>query len=371
VLKSIAIRWFRGIKEAVIGGLSEVNVFIGRNGAGKSTLLEAIYLTSSWANPSDKLRGMLKLDYIVFRRGGRGDWSNTRDSLWYSMETGKEIGVDIVFDSGKKLEFRVPYFVSDSNYAVGLAPSEEIVKGAIPPNYIWSPEYRYNLYRDLILNTRANTIIPAPQALRDKVLEFLRDEVKFLGGVIFIDVRLLSEPKRVEEGVWPKLLARRLDKLIVKLVKSEYEPDAEDLTYMPFAGSYMLAVKLSRTTVPIDTLGDGARMAVLTSSIASIVENTALLLEDPEVHQHPRGMATLMRFLLSAAKKRRLQLFITTHSIELVNIVRKICDEEGLELCLFFMERGSNGVVDVRAMESLDVGTLLKLGIDPRFLEVM
>ena len=92
MLKSVAIRWFRGVKEAVVDGLSEVNVFIGRNGAGKSTLLEAIYLASSWVNPSDRFRGMFKLDYIVFRRGGRGDWRNTRDSLWFSMETGREIG---------------------------------------------------------------------------------------------------------------------------------------------------------------------------------------------------------------------------------------------------------------------------------------
>ena len=276
-----------------------------------------------------------------------------------------------MFDGGKRLEFRVPYFVNVSDCAVGLALSEEIVKGAVPPGYTWVPEYLYNLHGNRILNTRASVISPAPERLRDEVFGFLKDEVKFLEGVIFVDVRLLSEPRRVEEGVWPRLLARRLDKLVVELMREEYEPDAEDLTYMPFAGSYMLAVKLSRTTVPIDALGDGARIAVLLASIASVVEDTALLLEDPETHQHPRGMATLMRFLLSMAKKRRLQLFITTHSIELVNNIRKICGEEGLGLRLFFMERGGDGVVDVRAMESLDVDVLLKLGIDPRFLEVI
>ena len=195
--------------------------------------------------------------------------------------------------------------------------------------------------------------------------------MKFLEGITFIDVRLFSEPRRIEEKVWSKLLMRRLDKLVVELMRAEYEPDTEDLTYMPFKGSYMLAVKLSRTTVPIDALGDGARIAVLLASIASTIEDTALLLEDPEVHQHPRGLATLMKFLLSMAKKRRLQLFITTHSIELMNIIRKLCAEEGIGLRLFFMERGDDGVVDVRAMESLDVDVLLKLGIDPRFLEVI
>jgi len=373
VLKSIAIKWFRGVKRAVVDGLSEVNVFIGRNGAGKSTLLEAIYTVSSWADPSDRLRDMLKLDYVMFRRGGRGDWDTARDSLWYFMETDREIEIDVMFDNGRKLEFRVMHFCK-SDRAVGLKFPEEMVeeaKKAIPPTYKWRPEYRYNLFNNEILNTRTRSLIPRSPKLKDRVVELLGDEIRFLEGVTLIDARLLSEPEHVERKVWSKLLAKRLDKLIVELVREEYEPDAEDLTYMPFAGSYMLAVKLSRTTVPIDSLGDGARMAVLLASIASTIEDTALLLEDPEVHQHPKGLGTLMKFLLSVARKRRLQLFITTHSIELVNIIRKLCDKEGLRLRLFFMERGGDGVVDVRAMESLDVDILLKLGIDPRFLEVI
>ena len=370
MLKSVAIRWFRGVKEAVVDGLSEVNVFIGRNGAGKSTLLEAIYLASSWANSRDEFRGMSKLDYVLFRRGGRGGWKTTKDSLWYFMEIDREMEIDVVFDNGRMLEFRVVHFAGTEN-AVCLRLSEELMKSVIRPTHTWQPEYRYNLYGDVILNIRDRTITSAPYDLRSIMLKVLRDEVRFLEGVTLVDVRLLSEPRVVEESVWAKLLAKRLDKLVVELMREEYEPDAEDLTYMPFAGSYMLAVKLSRTTVPIDALGDGARIAVLLASIASVVEDTALLLEDPETHQHPRGLASLMRFLLSMAKKRRLQLFITTHSIELVNIIRKLCGEEGLGLRLFFMERGGDGVVDVRAMESLDVDVLLKLGIDPRFLGVI
>jgi len=81
VLKSIAVRGFRGIRRVVVNGLSEVNVFIGRNGAGKSTLLEAIYLVSSWVKPLDMLRDVHKLDYVVFRRGGRGNWMGTLTGL--------------------------------------------------------------------------------------------------------------------------------------------------------------------------------------------------------------------------------------------------------------------------------------------------
>ena len=79
-----------------------------------------------------------------------------------------------------------------------------------------------------------------------------------------------------------------------------------------------------------------------------------------------------MRFALKLAKDRGLQLFISTHSVELVDIVRRLCEELGLGFRVFFMERDySSGVVDVRVLESLVVDVLQKIGLDPRMLYVI
>jgi predicted ATPase len=135
-------------------------------------------------------------------------------------------------------------------------------------------------------------------------------------------------------------------------------------------GGFVLALALTGTTIEVDALGDGARMAIMLASTLALVSNTAILIEDPEVHQHPGGLVTLMRFALKLAKDRGLQLFISTHSVELVNIVRRLY--EGLGFRVFFMERGySSGVVDVRVLESLDVEVLQKIGLDPRMLYVI
>ena len=79
-----------------------------------------------------------------------------------------------------------------------------------------------------------------------------------------------------------------------------------------------------------------------------------------------------MRFALKLAKDRSLQLFISTHSVELVNIVRRLCEELGLGFRVFFMKRDySSCVVDVRVLESFDVDVLQKIGLDPRMLYVI
>jgi hypothetical protein len=44
------------------------------------------------------------------------------------------------------------------------------------------------------------------------------------------------------------------------MVREEFEPDAEGLTYVPSDEGYSyLALQTSRTTVRVDDLGDGAR----------------------------------------------------------------------------------------------------------------
>jgi len=66
-----------------------------------------------------------------------------------------------------------------------------------------------------------------------------------------VETRLSVED--IEKSVWPQLLDRRLDKVIVNLVKEEYEPSAEDIIYKPLAsGSFVLALKLPGTTIEID-----------------------------------------------------------------------------------------------------------------------
>ena len=76
IIGRIEVRNFRGIKETSIDGLSQLSILIGKNGAGKSSLLEALYLVSSCASIKDDVRGDMKLDYLISRRGGRGTGTN-------------------------------------------------------------------------------------------------------------------------------------------------------------------------------------------------------------------------------------------------------------------------------------------------------
>lgn len=362
LIESMVVRNFRGIRECSMDGFADVNVLIGRNGSGKSTILESIYLASAWVNSYDKLHDNNKIDYVISRRTGRGTWGSSRDVLWFLMDTIKDVEMKLTFTDKDELRFKLIHF--DGGGRVWLTIPEEIM------STLSSREYdHYNYSSDYLLSRKSKTLKSA--RFRDEFVKVYADVIGFLEKVVLIDSRILADPKRVEDVIWSKILAKRLDRFIADMVREEFEADAEDITYMPIGGDTVLALKLFKTTVRVDDLGDGARSAILMASILLTLDNTAVLIEEPESHQHPGGLKAVMNFVLKVAKERRLQLFVSTHSVELLRILQKLCEDVGLRLRTFFLERNVEGVVDVKVLERIDVDTLLKLGLDPRFLDVV
>jgi AAA15 family ATPase/GTPase len=362
VIESLAIENLRGIRRLNVDGLTDVNIFIGRNGAGKSTILEAIYLASTLFNEQDMLRGESKLDYIVKRRAGRGSWQSNRDVLWYAKNTSEDITIALKFRTGNTLKFKIRYEFSE--VPLLEVPEEVARKAGIPLTS--RPIY---MQRDRLVELKGKAVQLLPYDYYS-VVSVLEKEVTYLRGVVFLDSRLYASD--VERRVWRRLLDRRLDKVVVDLIREEYEPGVEGISYKPSGDEFVLSILLPYTSVEVDGLGDGARMAMFYASVLALLSDTGVLIEDPEIHQHPGGLATLLKFTLKTAREKNLQLFITTHSLELVKIVRELSSRYGLDLKVLYVERDhETGLVDVRALERVDLEVLEKLGLDPRLLYIL
>ncbi len=135
------------------------------------------------------------------------------------------------------------------------------------------------------------------------------------------------------------LLTRRLNKRVLELVREEFEPEAEGLTYAPVGGGYHLMLQTAETAVRVDDLGDGARAALLAAMLALAHRLTVLPLEEPELHMHPAGLYTYLRFLLKLAREVGFQVIASTHSVELVQIARALSMELGVESSVLYLER--------------------------------
>ena len=109
-----------------------------------------------------------------------------------------------------------------------------------------------------------------------------------LRGFLFVDRQLMLNPQVVEKFSWSRVVAKRDDKLVVSMLREEFKGDAESLTYLPIGSIYCLALQTSKTTVRIDDLGDGARIAALTALLLLAYRPSLVLIEEPELHMHPQ-----------------------------------------------------------------------------------
>jgi ABC-type uncharacterized transport system ATPase subunit len=81
--------------------------------------------------------------------------------------------------------------------------------------------------------------------------------------------------------------------------------------------------------IPAYLAGDGLKRFLELAAAIVDTPNGVVLLEEPEAYQHPRYMTELVALLLSAAKSGT-QIILSTHSIELIDLLLHAPEAEGL-----------------------------------------
>jgi len=115
----------------------------------------------------------------------------------------------------------------------------------------------------------------------------------------------------------------------------------------------------------IDDYGDGFRYAFSILTIASQVKNTALLLEEPEVHQHEGALRPLFEALIKLASNNKLQIFMSTHSLDVVKIWAQLAKD----IKIYHLILSADGKLQVRPIASTDAKLMMDLGVSPLQLE--
>jgi predicted ATPase len=122
-------------------------------------------------------------------------------------------------------------------------------------------------------------------------------------------------------------------------------------------------IGFSDKAVRVDDLGDGARVSLVIASVLLTASNTAALIEDLEVHQHPAGLERLLSFVLKVAESNNIQLFITTQSLDLLRILLFIYPPN----CkVFALRRDGKGNLGCRQFTLDEIGDLLESKVDVR-----
>jgi len=356
MFKSLSIERFRGIREGTVPDLKQVSLFVGPNNSGKSTVLDALLLASHGLSPQDTL-GRDKLGVLMERHSmptGAGDASTL--PLWHAYKRDHDIVVKADFVRGAPLTFLLS---SEGGSWIGFEAGNNQVYALVYKGLRPSPGNAYLFPRVVHGGRSAPQVTALPPSLEGSMRS-----VSFIRDAILVDADFRRKAL-VEQRLWDRLTIDRRDKLLTQMLREVYGMEVENLTYTPSMNGNELVILLPKGRVRVDDLGDGARYFVRMLMVLSLLNDTTLLLEEPETAHHCRAQADITRWIVRTAKERNIQVLATTHSLEAVDHFLAACTEHSVEFGLHHTEL-KDGVLTCRGVDRNDARVLMDMGVDPR-----
>jgi len=301
VISSVEITRFRGIREGNLEDMTPLVVLVGPNGSGKSTVLDALYVGAS-EEPGHAAQE------AVGRHGGVAH--GARWALWRT-ESSKTALITVTTSAGSSRRCEL---IARKPAQLQCAPVRDAQPGRRRPGQFEALE---GVSGVRLLDPRVFEKQPALHALYTKT---------------------------VEQG-------RRQQ---AKAIIVEVVPYAKDLEILTEANQPIIHLVFDDHSVPIALAGDGIYSLLRISLELASRPGGVVLLEEPEVHQHPGAIRQTMRSIL-AAVRRDIQVILTTHSLELIDCLLAESSEEDLERLSLYRLQLDNGALVSHRMSGAEV----------------
>lgn len=339
MLTSIGIENFRSLKKAEVRKLKRLNIVTGRNGGGKTSFLEAVFLNCAAANSSlifsiANFRGdkIIQLEsdrvfrscfndleenkhihiYGEERRQARTRSRSLRIEAQTKLQTSAGLSSQELFISGVKFRFSGPSgeAVSELSLAIPNIQADQLSAGQVtsPVNLI-SPSSNSDLIHSQFVSPYVRDV---EKEVHDQLAKAIKE--KQLPGI-------LEMVSIVQKGV-------------------------ENVTPITEWGQEHVYVDTGlKKLMPITVLGSGFFHILRIALAINEVQSGVLIIDELEDGLHYSILPKVAKLIYRALENKNRQIFIATHSSELIDVFLKSAQEIGFDdLCLINMAGSSEGV---------------------------
>lgn len=309
MIASIEIAGLRGITKGLVNGLGPLTVLVGPSGAGKSTVLDALLIAAS-PSPGDAIGRVIKRR-AELRGGAAWLFANGRNEA--TLKLGPTQRSVLIKHSDPKPELAA-LLKARAVSPVGLRAEVSSRWGTLETNVVV----------DVDNNHRADLRWPNRGALEGFQAESDARLIEPPAGASHVPLhRVYSEATRGGGLRYAVDLLREVLEGLVDLRVLTFEDEAGDTP--------ILHLDFGTHTVPVAGAGSGVYALVRLALELAAVRSGLALIEEPEVHQHPRALHQSAK-VLHAAAARGIQVVLSTHSLDLIDsLVASADGEAGLE----------------------------------------
>lgn len=310
MIERVKLSELRGVREGELASLSRLVVLIGPNGSGKSTVLEAIALAAA-RYPAAAV-GM-----ITHRR--THTWNGARWLLHGGREDSHP-SVEAEWGKGLVVRRSIRW---DRQLLVPELAKRLSDQGAPGP---YSAFRTYRETPDLDPQRGADVDFSVTGIAADNTYSQIELEHDLeLPPLRLVEPRV-GEP--LHDLFSRAVQAGQRDELLQSV--RTVVPDLRGIEILTEGSEPRLFLTLPNGAVPASLGGDGIQALLRMAFELAIPPGGTVLLEEPEVHQHPRSLSCGVRSIVGAVR-RGVQVILTTHSLELIDMLLDELQDDELD----------------------------------------
>lgn len=310
MFSNIQIHNYRGVKNTTIEGLKQFNLFFGKNNCGKSSVLESIFLVSGQSNP------VLPVT-VNNMRGFRNIEEETFALDFY--EANPNNSIKIIADGDEHREMRIDMIKSDS-HGVALGDLKTGKSDAAQNHYGLRTSFRIGnseiMYKSELLvvgEGKENGKVGIDKRYKENLYSRYIPSYQLLADVA---------------EKFAEIVKKKQEAHIIEALRM-IEPRLRDIQLV--GHNIMVDVGFTQR-LSINVLGDGIRKVFGILLAMHECSNGVLIIDEMDNGLHFSVMQKLWMVIMYASKQYNVQMFVSTHSNDLLRGLVSWLQEDEAEL---------------------------------------
>lgn len=326
--KNFRVQNFRGFKDLQLNDLARVNLIAGKNSVGKTSILEALYIFSNPYNAElpvkiNTFRGLRNI------RINRSDLLDTSlDSLFYKFNPSTEI----LFEGkdGDKNDFkfvlRIPVDIEVQESSTVLDSSgtyETASVDAIPRQPLEIVDIDGHVERAYI-------------GIEGESIRFFNPNIHPRHPNYYFSATIREAPDKVAERYSNMVTANREKQLLDVL--QAVDPRIKSLRLLYRAGEPLIAANIEEgmPPIPLIFMGDGIVRLLQIVTVIGNAQDGVILIDEIENGLHYSVQTDVWQAIAKAAEIFNVQIFATTHSLEMIRAAHEAFKDTGKDDFRFY-----------------------------------
>ncbi|PDX51253.1 AAA family ATPase [Helicobacter pylori] len=349
MIQSVRIKNFKNFKNTQIDGFTKLNIITGQNNAGKSNLLEALYyLVGKSMHPCTNVLEI----YDNIRKEPLT--SESKSLMFYGLDTEKEIQIVTTLDNNQTLDLQIKFIASEKQKVIEsqIIPTAEQTQMPSQLNFTLKKNNE-EIYNDHLNITKAYNFPPIPNqsGYNRQFKNFDPNQLQKLlpfESATIIPSDVVYRQAHMIQAVSKICSNNQLEEELNKHL-NQFDNNIQSISFNT-NNQLKLKVKNIKEKLPLSAFGDGLKKYLHIVSAFMADNAKTIYIDEVENGLHFSRMKLLLRCVIDFIndnKDGNLQVFMTTHSQEFIEILDQVIREKDFvhQTKLFCLEQYDDLIV--------------------------